>query len=303
MAKKIFKKLQKIAENVPKVYKAGLSQDVLSQEKTVKPSAEIQEVLPDDGYMLSKVTVEVPNKPFINTEEITSYAYFFRENARMELLDKVVFNNGTINFQYAFEANKQITKLPQDILDLTKSDLNATGMCRNATNLTELKTEKWKSANMNGICNGCTALTEVYLPNCIVNNAPNAFENCAALESVVLNSFVSWISSMSNMFKGCTNLKTLILKNIRKALQIGSGSTWGHLLTVDSLINTVKELVNTGSALTLTMGSVNKAKIADIWCIVTDDTTPKMSIEIVEAGTEGAMTLEDFARLKGWSIT
>lgn len=299
MAKKIFKKLKTIAENVPKVYKAGLLQDVLHQEKTVTPSAEIQEVLPDDNYVLSKVTVEVPDKPFINTSKISDFQYFFYGGSRMEIIDQVHFHGEF--FMYAFHGNKKISKLPQGILDLTS--VNATGMCYGATALTEIKTEKWKSANINGVCKGCTSLIEVNLPNCKLQNATNAFENCTALETVITGGSETWFSEFTYAFKNCTNLKNLILKNIRKSLQIGSGETWGHLLTVDSLINTVKELINTGSARTLTMGSVNKAKIADIWCVVTDDTTAKMAIEIVEAGTEGAMTLEDFAGLKGWSIT
>ena len=305
MAERIYTKLQTIADNVQKVYnsgyKAGALQGVQTQEKTVAPSAEIQEVLPDDGYALSKVTVGAVDKPFVDTSKITNFAYFFYQGLRMEIIDKVQFQG--YQFTNAFNGNTAITKLPQGVLDITNSAMDGTSMCLNATNLTEVITEKWRGMNFNTTFKGCTALTEVYAPNCNVNNAPSAFENCTSLESVVLGSCVSWISSMSNMFNNCKNIKTIIIKDIRKALQIGSGSTWGHLLTVESLINTIKELVNTGSALTLTMGSVNKAKIADVWCIVTDNTTTKMSIEIVDAGTEGAMTLENFARLKGWSIT
>ena len=302
MAERIYTKLQTIADNVQKVYdsgyKAGALQGVQTQEKTVAPKAETQEVLPDDGYALSKVTVEAVGAPFVDTTKITSFAHFFRDGARMELIDKVAYNSTV--FTSAFQNNKQITKLPQGILEL--KDLQSVGMCSGCTSLTEVKSEIWKSANMNGSFSGCTSLTEVYLPNCILSNAPSTFEGCTALEIVILGGFVSWISSMGNMFKNCTNLKTLILKDILKDLQIGSGSTWGHLLTVDSLINTIKELVNVGAARTLTMGSANKAKIANVWCVVTDNTTTKMSIEIVDAGTEGAMTLEEFAGLKGWSI-
>lgn len=299
MAEKIYTKLQTIAENVQKVYKAGLLKDVLHQEKTVTPSTEIQEVLPDDNYVLSKVTVEVPDKPFINTSKISDFQYFFCNGARMEIIDQVYFHGEF--FMYAFQSNKKISKLHQGILDLTS--INATGMCNGATALTEIKTEKWKTVNINGICKGCTSLIEVNLPNCRLQNAPSAFENCTALETVILGGSETWVNSYTSMFKGCTNLKTLIMKDIRLNLQIGSGETWGHLLTVDSLINTVKELITSSTAKTLTMGSANKAKIADIYCVVTDDTTAKMSIEIVDAGTEGAMTLEDFAGLKGWSIT
>ena len=255
--------------------------------------------MPDDNYVLSKVTVEVPDKPFINTSKISDFQYFFCNGARMEIIDQVYFHGEF--FMYAFQSNKKISKLHQGILDLTS--INATGMCNGATALTEIKTEKWKTVNINGICKGCTSLIEVNLPNCRLQNAPSAFENCTALETVILGGSETWVNSYTSMFKGCTNLKTLIMKNIRLSLQIGSGETWGHLLTVDSLINTVKELITSSTAKTLTMGSANKAKIADIYCVVTDDTTAKMSIEIVDAGTEGAMTLEDFAGLKGWSIT
>lgn len=107
---------------------------------------------------------------------------------------------------------------------------------------------------------------------------------------------------MSYMFAGCKKLTNLDLRNIKLNLQIGSGTSWGHLLTVDSLVNTIKELVTQTSYKTLTMGPTNLGKIANLYCKITDDTDPKKTMELCESTEEGAMTLKQYAQLKKWNI-
>lgn len=303
MARKIAKKLQTIANNVHKVYRAGALQGVQTQEKTVKPSTESQEVLPDNGYLLSKVTVEVPDKPFINTAGITDFSGFFYNGSRLDQFDKVDFSQGN-HWTATFREASNLTETPQ--IDMpSKSGMMMMNMFYGCKNLKTAKQPYFANVGMmQGAFQNCTALEEfdVDMSSNTCYNYNSTFSGCTNLKTVkTLN--LSNAISIPSMFSNCTNLTNITLLNIKINLTIGSGSTWGHLLTVDSLINTIKELVDVGAARTLTMGSVNKAKIANIYCVITDDTTPKMSIEIVDAGTEGAMTLENFARLKGWSIT
>ena len=104
------------------------------------------------------------------------------------------------------------------------------------------------------------------------------------------------------MFNGCANLTNLDLRNIKVSLQIGSGTSWGHLLIVDSLVNTIKELVTQTSYKTLTMGTANREKIANLYCKIIDNTDPKKTMELCESTEEGAMTLTDYAQLKKWNI-
>ncbi len=106
----------------------------------------------------------------------------------------------------------------------------------------------------------------------------------------------------------------LKLKNIRVSIQIGSGSTWGHLLYVECLLYNIKELWDQSSALqqTFTIGSTNKEKISKLYVKlipITDEMRAedpyidnKKPFEVCESTDEGAMKIEEYARLKNWSI-
>lgn len=251
----------------------------------------------EEGVSIEEI--KVCRKPFINTAEITNFSYFFYENARLNLLDKVDFSKMN-SCGHIFEKCSNLTEEP--LFTVTGKYVDSCGfMFTNCTNLKSIKKNNFRNFGMMSTAfQGCTSLEEVDTQIFGYNYAA-LFSGCIALKKVATVD-CNKVLSNGNMFYNCKNLTELTLTNIKKSIQIGSGETWGHLLTVDSLINTVKELVNTGSTLTLTMGSVNKEKIADIWCVVTDDTTEKMTIEIVDAGTEGAITLEDFAGLKNWTI-
>lgn len=45
------------------------------------------------------------------------------------------------------------------------------------------------------------------------------------------------------LFEGCKSLTNIYLYNIRLSLKIGSGTKWGHLLTLESLIHILNELI------------------------------------------------------------
>ena len=92
------------------------------------------------------------------------------------------------------------------------------------------------------------------------------------------------------MFASCAALTNLYLYNIRRSIQIGSGTSWGHLLTVDSLVHTIKELCASKYSNTLTIGSANLEKIAGLYCRITDDTNEKKTMELCESTDEGAIT-------------
>lgn len=123
------------------------------------------------------------------------------------------------------------------------------------------------------------------------------------------------VRSAGSMFTNCFKLTNLTLLNIKVDLQIGSGTSYGHLLTLDSLINTIKELVKMSSSKTLTMGSANLEKIANVYvrrtttgdiptCLSDNSNIDlaKAPCEVCESTDDGAMTLEDYANLKGWAL-
>lgn len=122
-------------------------------------------------------------------------------------------------------------------------------------------------------------------------------------------------TKVPSMFYDCTNLTSLTLKNIKVSLQIGSGTSWGHLLTLESLLNTIKELhTNTGtSTLTLTMGSANTAKLADVYVKLIDITDEmraedeyidnKAPFEVCESTDEDAMLITEYVtNVKNWQL-
>lgn len=117
---------------------------------------------------------------------------------------------------------------------------------------------------------------------------------------------------MQDMFYYCIKLTNLNIKNIKVTLRIGSGSSWGHLLTVDSLVNTIYECRDTGSTKTLTVGSANLSKLADVYVKLIDITDEmrtnddlideKKPFEVCESTDEGAMLITDYVGLKNWKL-
>lgn len=141
------------------------------------------------------------------------------------------------------------------------------------------------------------------------------FSNCAKLTTIPELNMIN-VSNVYQMFINCRALTNLTLLNIKRStLQIGSGTSWGHLLTLESLINTIMELVNAGSARVLTMGTANLEKIANIYVrrttegdvpICLDDNSnidlAKGPCEVCASTDERAMTITAYANLKGWTL-
>ena len=130
--------------------------------------------------------------------------------------------------------------------------------------------------------------------------------DCVSLETVSGINMKS-AGSVGSMFSRCKKLAHLTLYNIKCTLQIGSGTSWGHLLTLDSLLNTIKELIDTGSSKTLTMGSANLNKLANVYVKLTgepeeDETLPKLPFAVCESTDEGAMLITDYVTLKNWVL-
>lgn len=113
-----------------------------------------------------------------------------------------------------------------------------------------------------------------------------------------------------NMFQNCQKLETVTIKNIKIDLQVGSGTSWGHLLTLDSLIGLCKECINTGLAKTLTVGSANLEKIQNsgkYYKFVDPSITEvavgeKGEIEECESTVTGSFSITDYMAMKNWTL-
>ena len=105
----------------------------------------------------------------------------------------------------------------------------------------------------------------------------------------------------------CINLEELVLLNIKTNLQVGSGSTWGHKLTLESLLGICQECIDTGSSKTLTVGTANLEKLKTIYVKKTnapeeDESLPKIPMVQCESTDSGAMDIATYMALKNWKI-
>ena len=141
------------------------------------------------------------------------------------------------------------------------------------------------------------------------------FSGCSSLEEVPALDFGKNNNSFMGTFAGCTSLKNCWITNIRGySLTVGSGTNYGHLLTVESLLHLCKELISNSSSstLTLTIGSANLTKLADVYVKlieVTDEMIAedsnierKKPFEVCESTDEGAMLIIDYVTLKKWKL-
>lgn len=138
------------------------------------------------------------------------------------------------------------------------------------------------------------------------------FANCSALETVPRYDMRN-VGSVTSMFTNCNKLKEVYLCNIYKTIMVGSGTYYGHLLTVECLIHLISELLVRVSSQSLTVGSANLEKLANVY-VKTVEVTDEMRAEdalidekvpfvVCESTDEGAMLITDYASAhKGWQI-
>lgn len=162
----------------------------------------------------------------------------------------------------------------------------------------------------------CTELTKVSLTG---TEDCQSFQACfymcnKLVEVSTLDLREAWRTTtvLTDMFRECSALEKISLKNIKMNLQVGSGTSWGHLLTVDSLVNTIYELYDMELSRTLTVGSANLEKLASVYVKLVDITDEmraeddlidnKLPFVVCESTDEGAMLITEYATLKSWSI-
>lgn len=120
------------------------------------------------------------------------------------------------------------------------------------------------------------------------------------------------VTNFNYTFFYCTALTECLVRNIKKSLQVSDGTSWGHLLTLESLLHLCKECRKTTSSLKLTVGTANLEKLANVYVKlidITDDMRAeddlideKYPFVQCESTDEGAMTLQDYMATKMWSL-
>ena len=165
---------------------------------------------------------------------------------------------------------------------------------------------------MANMFNGCLSLTTVpSFDTSKVTGMASMFNGCTSLTTVPkLDMFK--VSSTSSMFSGCASLTNCFLRNIKRSLTIGSGTTYGHLLTLESLLFMIKELIDTGSNKTFAVGTANLEKLANVYVKtveITDEMRTedpnidlKLPFETCESTDEGAKLITEYVGDKHWTL-
>lgn len=166
--------------------------------------------------------------------------------------------------------------------------------------------------DMSNMFSDCNNLIEVPLFDTRkVGDMSWMFDTCRSLITVPAFDIRNVIDA-DYMFRTCTGLTECWLRNIKTTLQVGSGTSYGHLLTVDSLVHLIYELRDTGSTKTLTVGTANLEKLANVYVksvVITDEmrakddlVDEKLPFVVCESTDEGATLIVDYAKFKNWNI-
>ena len=223
--------------------------------------------------------------PLFNTSNVTDMDEMFNECSSLTTVPAFDTSN-VIGMRYMFNECSSLTTVP----------------AFNTSNVT----------NMSGMFRRCSSLTTVpSFDTSNVTNMSSMFYDCSSLTTVPeLDMFK--VSSASTMFGGCASLTNCFLRNIKCKLAIGSGTTYGHLLTLESLLFMIKELIDTGSNKTFTVGTANLEKLANVYVKtveITDEMRTedpnidlKLPFETCESTDEGAKLITEYVGDKHWTL-
>ena len=240
-----------------------------------------------------------------DTSNVTNMAIMF--NGCSSLTTVPSFNTSNVTSMASmFNGCSSLTTVPS--FDTSKVN-NMTNMFYGCSSLTTVPSFNTSNVTtMGNMFNGCSSLTTVpVFDTSNVTNMASMFNGCSSLTTVP--SFdASKVNNMNSMFYGCSSLTNCFLRNIKCNLTIGHG----HLLTLESLLFMIKELINTGSKKTFTVGTANLEKLANIYVKtieITDEMRTedpnidlKLPFETCESTDEGAKLITKYVGDKYWVL-
>ena len=209
-----------------------------------------------------------------------------------------------------FNGCSSLTTIPEiDTSNVTQM-LRMFNRCSSLTTIPQLNMSKTVSSLQ--MFNACSSLTEIPpLDTRNVTNMYKMFSGCTSLITISKLDMRS-VTEAGGIVLGCTLLENCSFVNIKTNLQVSSGTQYGHLLTVESLLFLIKELIATNSELELTIGVANLNKLSNVYVkliSVTDEMKAedefidqKLPFEVCKSTDEGAMLITDYVRLKKWTL-
>ena len=143
-------------------------------------------------------------------------------------------------------------------------------------------------------------------------NVNMMFTNCYKITSIPSLDFRS-ATYIGGLCGNCQLITDIQVRNINANIQVSDGTSYGLLLTVDSLIHLISELRKQSSTKTFTVGAANLEKLANVYVKLVDITDEmraeddlidkKYPFVVCDSTDEGAMLITDYAsQIKNWTI-
>lgn len=230
-----------------------------------------------------RFATSLTDPPNLNTSNVIDMGYMFASTAITET-PKYDFSK-VRNIRDAFSSCKNLVTVNQMSLPNAVTIVNLFNSCSSIEYIPEIL-DTTNVDNAGGICYGCTKL-----------------ETFDGFDMTKITSH-----NQTSNFVGCVNLKNIKLKNIKVNITIGSGdgtgdSDYGTMLTVESLVGIIAELINVNAARTLTVGTANLEKLSSVYIkLLDDDGSGKLPFEVCEQSDDGAILITDYIVLKNWAI-
>lgn len=260
------------------------------------------------SYMFSSCS-SLKSVPLFDTSKVTNMSYMFKDCS--SLTSVPLFNTGKVTtMNYMFYNCKKLTDVP--LFD-TSNVTNMGYMFRSCESLTEVPLLNTSNVtNMTYMFSSCDALTTVPLFDTRkVMNITSMFDSCDALTVIPALDFRG-VTAPSSAFNGLKNITEIWIKNIGAGLTLSNGTTYGNLLTVDSLVHLCYELRDIGASRTLTIGSANLEKLANVYVKLVDITDAmraeddlidkKLPFVVCDSTDEGATLISDYVSFKNWAL-
>ena len=176
------------------------------------------------------------------------------ENTLKNLLDATM-SASSLFYNYSGTTVEGLIQ-PNDTENVINMD-NTFGSCHNLINIPQLNTSNVNS--MLQICYQCSNITTIpLLDTSKVTLLNNAFNGC--LKLVVIPALdVSKVKYATNSFAGCTALKSILMTGMKVSFDISASTKFERA----DLLIILNNLATVTSTKTLTMGSINLAKLTD----------------------------------------
>lgn len=258
--------------------------------------------------------------------QITEIPLTVTENGTYTANEKEAFNPVTVDIK---EEGTEIYRMCATLRKLRTENLSKTSRpswertFADMSGLTEITEEDFPFEFGTGFINFqymfyyCVNLTKVPLIDTAhPYNTGNVgirdmFNNCQKLKVVPAYDF-RHSTAAQMIFNNMKAVEEIWVKNIGFTLQVASGSSYGHLLKVESLIHLIYQLRDMGAARTLTIGNANLEKLANVYVRpveITDEMREnddlideKLPFEVCGSTDEGATPIVSYAKLKNWNI-